>query len=160
MRLRATILALPFAALMAALAPIPLAAQSALDSASSSSQRGMSFGDALNAYRAQSGLGGLREDRQLARAAQAFAEDMATHGYFSHTGRDGSSVSTRARAAGCGGRGYFAENIAWGQRSANDAFQGWVASAGHRANMLGRPYGVYGLGQSGGYWVLVFADGC
>jgi uncharacterized protein YkwD len=120
----------------------------------------MSFGDALNNLRGQHGLSGLREDRALSRAAQAYAQDMAAHGYFSHTGRDGSTVLTRARAAGCNGRGYFAENIAWGQDSANDAFQGWAASSGHRANMLGRNYGAFGLGQSGGYWVLVFADGC
>jgi uncharacterized protein YkwD len=110
--------------------------------------------------RAQNGLGALREDAHLTRAAQAYAEDMARHGYFSHTGRDGSTVVTRARAAGCNGRGYFAENIAWGQSSANDAFQGWAASAGHRANMLGLNYGAFGLGQSAGFWVLVFADGC
>ena len=156
MRLRTAVLALPFAALAAAFTPVAAPAQSA----ASSSQGVMSFGDALNAYRTQQGRGALREDRNLTRAAQAFAEDMARYGYFSHTGRDGSTVMTRARAAGCKGRGYFAENIAWGQRSANDAFQGWVNSSGHRANMLGRNYGAYGLGQSGGYWVLVFADGC
>jgi hypothetical protein len=26
--------------------------------------------------------------------------------------------------------------------------------------MLGRNYGVFGLGQSNGMWVLIFADGC
>lgn len=158
MNLRAAVFALPVAALLAGLAPLSAAAHATADSASSSS--GASFGDALNAFRARHGLAGLREDRSLSRAAQAFAQDMASHGYFSHTGRNGSSVTTRARAAGCGGRGYFAENIAWGQRTANDAFQGWSTSAGHRDNMLGRNYGVYGLGQSGGYWVMVFADGC
>ncbi len=137
--------------------PVIVAADTAT---SSSGTSGMSFGDALNNLRGQHGLSGLREDRALSRAAQAYAQDMAAHGYFSHTGRDGSTVLTRARAAGCNGRGYFAENIAWGQDSANDAFQGWAASSGHRANMLGRNYGAFGLGQSGGYWVLVFADGC
>ena len=149
---------LALVALLAAMAPLEAAAQGA-DSGSSSG-RAMGFGEALNAYRAQSGIGPLHEDRHLARAAQSYAEDMAAHAYFSHTGRDGSSVRTRARAAGCQGRGYFAENIAWGQRSANEAFQAWVNSASHRANMLGRPYGAYGLGQSQGFWVLVFADGC
>lgn len=125
-----------------------------------SSSVASNFGDALNTMRAQNGLGALRDDARLTRAAQAYAEDMAAHGYFSHTGRNGSSVMTRARAAGCQGRGYFAENIAWGQRSANDAFQGWAASAGHRTNMLGRNYGAFGLGQASGYWVLIFADQC
>ena len=126
--------------------------------ASSSSSSG--FGSALNQFRANYGLGGLREDRSLSAAAQAYAEDMARGGYFSHTGRDGSNVVHRARAAGCRGRGYFAENIAWGQASAQHAFNGWAASSGHRANMLGQNYGAYGLGQSQGYWVLMFADGC
>ncbi|MBP1806245.1 CAP domain-containing protein [Rubellimicrobium aerolatum] len=126
--------------------------------ASASSVAG--FGAALNRMRAQAGLEGLREDGHLKRAAQAFAEDMAANGYHSHHGRDGSTVVERARRAGCGGRGYVAENIAWGQDSVQDTFAGWSASAGHRANMLGRNYGVYGLGQAGGMWVLVVADGC
>jgi uncharacterized protein YkwD len=134
------------------------AAQEAVGMASSSS--GSGFGSALNQFRANYGLGGLREDRVLSSAAQAYAEDMARGGYFSHTGRDGSNVVVRARAAGCQGRGYFAENIAWGQSNAQDAFNGWAASSGHRANMLGRNYGAFGLGQSQGFWVLMFADGC
>ena len=141
-----------------AVAPSAGSADEAGGMTSSSSAGG--FGSALNQFRAHSGLGGLRESRVLSAAAQAFAEDMARGGYFSHTGRDGSDVVVRARAAGCRGRGYFAENIAWGQRSAQAAFDGWAASSGHRANMLGRNYGVYGLGQSQGYWVLMFADGC
>ena len=153
-------LALPLLALLAQ----PLAAETAVvavaDRASSSSATAMSFGDALNAFRAQHGRGALAEDRALSRAAQSYAEAMAAGGFFSHVGPDGSNVATRARAAGCRGRGYYAENIAWGQRTASDSFNGWAASSGHRANMLGRPYGVFGLGQASGYWVLMFADGC
>lgn len=126
----------------------------------SSSTAAGSFGAALNQFRANHGLRSLSEDRHLSRAAQAYAEEMARSGRFSHTGRNGSTVVHRARAAGCRGQGYFAENIAWGQRSAQNAFDGWAASSGHRANMLGRNYGVYGLGQSQGFWVLMFADGC
>ena len=159
MRFSATILAFSLLAGLggAALSPAPAAAQSAQ---SSSSVTVESFGEALSAFRAQAGLGAVREDALLHRAAQAYAEDMARHGYFSHTGRDGGNVATRARAAGCRSRGYFAENIAWGQDTANDSFQGWAASPGHRANMLGPRYKVYGLGQAGGYWVLVFSDRC
>jgi uncharacterized protein YkwD len=118
------------------------------------------LGAALNDFRAQNGLGPLRQDPSLARAAQAFAEDMAAHGYFSHTGRDGSTLLTRARAAGCASGGAMAENIAWGQPSARQAFAGWSGSAGHRRNMLGRSYATFGLGQSNGCWVLMLADRC
>jgi uncharacterized protein YkwD len=118
------------------------------------------FGAALNEVRARYGLGALREDRRVSAAAQAFAEDMARHGYHSHNGRDGSTVVHRVQAAGCNGQGRFAENIAWGQDSAQDSLSGWFASPHHRDNMLSRKYGVYGLGQAGGVWVLDFAGGC
>ena len=139
------------------LLPAPLPAQDAPSAASTSAT---GFGEALNAFRAQNGRGALREDAHLTAAAQAHAADMAAHGYFSHPGRDGSSVAQRAQAAGCRGQGYFAENIAWGQSSAQASFSGWAASAGHRDNMLGQAYGAFGLGRSGGMWVLIFADGC
>lgn len=155
MRLPAILLAAALAATSAA----PTHAQGASGSASSASM-GSGFGEALNELRARNGRGALREDAQLTRAAQAYAEEMARHGHFSHTGRDGSSVVQRARAAGCRGRGHFAENIAWGQPSAQHAFSGWAASSGHRTNMLGGNYGAFGLGQASGYWVLIFADGC
>jgi uncharacterized protein YkwD len=154
MRLPAIILASILAVSSAAL---PVAADGR---STSSASVASSFGDALNVLRAQNGRGALRSDPHLTRAAQAYAEDMARHGYFSHTGRDGSNVMTRARRAGCNGRGYYAENIAWGQRTAQDAFSGWAASSGHRTNMLGRNYGAFGLGQASGYWVLIFSDGC
>lgn len=153
MRLTATILA-------AALAVAPLNAAMAEGGSASSGSIGSGFGAALNEYRAQNGRGPLHQDAALTRAAQAHAEDMASHGYFSHYGRNGSDVTTRARAAGCRGGGGFAENIAWGQPTANHVFQGWANSSGHRANMLGSGYGAYGLGQANGYWVLVFAGSC
>ena len=131
-------------------------AQHSISSSSSTS----SFGAALNDLRARYGLAALHEDRRLSSAAQAFAEDMARHGYHAHTGRDGSTVVSRVQAAGCRGGGHFAENIAWGQDSAQDSLSGWFASPHHRDNMLGRKYGVYGLGQAGGVWVLDFAGGC
>ena len=89
-------LALPLLALLAQ----PLAAETAVvavaDRASSSSATAMSFGDALNAFRAQHGRGALAEDRALSRAAQSYAEAMAAGGFFSHVGPDGSNVATRA----------------------------------------------------------------
>jgi uncharacterized protein YkwD len=170
MTIRAALRALPLA--LAALATTPAAAQTlwslradraaaeAQGERTSSSGATLSFAEALNAFRAQNGVGPVRQSAVLNRAAQRYAEMMASTGSFSHTGPDGSTVTTRVRATGCNGRGYFAENIAWGQSSANDAFQGWVARSGHRENMLGRNYGVFGLGQANGYWVLTFADAC
>ena len=118
-----------------------------------------SFDSALDMVRAQAGLRGLSPDRRLTSAAQRYAETMAATGHVQHVGPDGSTHVSRSQAAGCRG-GYLAENIAWGQRSAQATFDGWMASSGHRANMLGPNYGVFGLGQSNGMWVIMFADRC
>lgn len=167
MRCRAVLLALPFAAACAAaLLPIPTAAQQAPESlvlaagtSSSTSTAGAAFSNALNAYRASAGRGPVVADPELTAAAQAYAQTMAATGHFAHQGPDGSSSGTRARQAGCSWRA-AAENIAWGQRSESEVLQGWADSAGHRRNMLNASYTRYGLGRSGTYWVLMFADQC
>ena len=134
------------------------AALSAHDSLSSGSSN-TAFASALNDYRASRGLGPVVPDVELTAAAQAYAQDMASEGHFSHWGRDGSNAGTRARAAGCTWR-FAAENIAWGQTSESQVLQGWADSASHRRNMLGASYTRYGLGRVGIYWVLMFADQC
>ena len=54
------------------------------------------------------------------------------------------------------------ENIAAGYPSAAAACEGWMHSAGHRANILGRDYTALGTGfarssKYGRYYVQVFA---
>ncbi|MDV7402400.1 CAP domain-containing protein, partial [Arthrospira platensis SPKY1] len=49
----------------------------------------------------------------LARAAQRHADDMRRNHFFDHDGSDGSTMSSRATAAGYRWRS-IAENIAWG----------------------------------------------
>ena len=117
------------------------------------------FGFALKQVRASNGAAALVLDPRLSQSAQAHAEDMARNAYFSHTGLDGSDLKSRARQAGCRG-GAMAENIAYGQRTMQDAFSGWMDSGPHMANMVGRSYRLYGLGQTQGIWVLVVSDGC
>jgi len=54
----------------------------------------------INASRAQYGLAPLRLDPAISAVAAAHAWDQIRYGYFSHTGRDGSDVKARLRAAG------------------------------------------------------------
>ena len=117
------------------------------------------FQASLNAARAQAGLAALSVDPGLSAAAQAYADEMARTGHVSHVGLDGSRLQDRVRGAGCGG-GWMAENLAWGQDSTEAVFVGWMSSPGHQVNMMGPNYGVYGLAQAGGMWVMVLADGC
>ncbi len=120
------------------------------------------FGGALNDLRATENLAGVGQDPRLTRAAQAHADHMAQAGYFSHRspgGPNGDTLIARITNAGCNA-GAMSENIAQGQRSEAEVLAAWVASPGHRKNMLGPRYRSYGLGRSGDIWVLNFSDGC
>lgn len=77
----------------------------------------------------------LSWDDALDIAAARHSDDMATHDIFSHTGTDGSSVGERATQSS-----YtwdrIGENIAAGQRSAQEAHEGWIESPGHCRNIM------------------------
>ena len=108
--------------------------------------------DLVNAERAKLGLGSLRVDAGLTRAAQVRAQEIAR--VFSHTPPDGSSWSTVSAAA-------FGENIARGQRSAQKVMAAWMTSSnGHRETILHPSYGSIGVAcvKSAGvmYWVQLF----
>ena len=117
-------------------------------------------GQLANAERAKAKRTAMTASPSLNRAAQAHAEDMARNGYFSHTGRNGSTPLQRMRSAGyfaC----YAAENIARGQRDAAAVMQSWMQSDGHRRNLLSSAPREYGVGVADGpTWVMVFAREC
>ena len=119
--------------------------------------------DLTNKARAEAGLKPLRSSYQLGQSAQDYAEDLATQNFFSHRGKDGSTVSTRVAATGYD----FAaagENIAAGQRTARSVFRGWMNSDGHRKNILAEGFTEVGFGlfdatgssDFGKYWVQNF----
>ncbi|MBR9652494.1 CAP domain-containing protein [Thalassovita aquimarina] len=113
----------------------------------------------LNAERAKRGLGALQPDSKLNRAAAAHARDMANRNYFAHQSPDGKKSRDRMRAAGyC--RASTAENIAKGYRSAAKVMAGWMASRGHRKNMLNRKYIRFGISEYNGYWVMTLGGPC
>jgi uncharacterized protein YkwD len=104
----------------------------------------------------------LRLNPTLYGLASAHAADMARYGYFSHTGRDGSTVDSRATRAGYPWRA-IGENIAAGQVNADAAVRGWINSPGHCANIMSPAFSEMGAAfvvndQSGAgiYWAQVF----
>ncbi|MGO4599913.1 CAP domain-containing protein [Terrabacter sp. 2RAF25] len=114
----------------------------------------------VNVERARAGCGPVAPDPALTRAAQRHSDDMAAHAYFSHTSPDGRGFAQRIRSEGWVG-GALAENIAAGQRSADAVMQAWMASAGHRANILDCAYLAIGVGVATGgsygtYWTQAF----
>ena len=94
-------------------------------------------------------------ESRLTDAAQAHAEDMNQNGYFSHTGRDGSSVGDRVDRAGYAWR-LVGENIGSGYADAASVTADWLESDGHCANLMKPNYLHMGVGKSGEYWVQVF----
>ena len=105
----------------------------------------------------------LQWNEALGNAALAHSRDMATRRYFSHRAKDGSQVGERARRAGYSWR-RIGENIAFGQRTPEEAVAGWLDSPGHCANIMnggftdmGAAYGVTPERQSGIiYWTQAF----
>ena len=117
------------------------------------------FDAAIDAARSANGLGGLHPDARLMRAAQRHAEDMAARGYFGHDTPEGTSFVQRAAAQGVGGC-WMSENIAQGPFTATSVVAAWMASTGHRRNILSGRASIYGLGAQGGHWVMVLAGAC
>ncbi len=109
-----------------------------------------------NEQRARAGWRALRVDDRITTAAQKHSTDMATHEYFSHTGRNGSSFGVRVRAEGYPSPG--AENIAQGQPTASRVVEAWMNSPGHRANILDCSLTTIGVGHDvrGDYWTQDF----
>jgi uncharacterized protein YkwD len=119
----------------------------------------------INQARQQQGLSPLELSSSLSTAAQGHAEDMSAYNYFSHSGRDGSSIGDRAQDAGYAFR-TVGENIAAGNTTPNAVFDQWMNSEGHRRNMMNPAFTEMGLGYVlnapntayGHYWVLMLGD--
>ena len=116
--------------------------------------------DRVNAERQVRGLGPLRYDDRLVRAAQGHSEDQAGRRQMTHDGSDGSTVVERLARVG-----YLwnsaAENVAYGYPDVATVMAQWMASDVHRRNLLSAntEFGI-GLAYSADgrpYWTQVFA---
>jgi len=131
--------------------------------------------DLVNDERAAHNLTILKWNEDVTAVARAHSTDMATNAFFSHTGSDGSNVSTRLMADGVyywnssgenilmeSGVSYYLTNILGivkkieyntFEQLAQNATQGWLNSTGHRENILESKFdetgvGVYALNDS------------
>lgn len=116
----------------------------------------------INQERAVNGLGAVAYDASLDAVAQVRAQEIFTS--FSHTRPDGRSCFSSLDDSGIV---YSAagENIAAGYSSAAEVMQGWMNSAGHRANILNGSFGKVGIGlfvvpgdAYSYYWVQIFTN--
>ncbi len=97
---------------------------------------------AMNRARSSAGLPPLHVSAPLQRAARGHSVDMARHGYFGH-GR----FSTRLFRSGVQAN-VVGENLAWlsgGRTAARAVVRMWLASPGHRANLLRPGFRLVGV---------------
>ena len=110
----------------------------------------------LNEQRASRGLGGLKANTKLRRAAERHSRNMTREGFFSHVSPAGSTLVQRVKAAGyLSGASSWAvgENIAWGQQHLStpaEIVRAWMDSPGHKANILNRRFRHIGIGVAVG----------
>ncbi|MFF9020350.1 CAP domain-containing protein [Streptomyces eurythermus] len=111
----------------------------------------------VNAERNKVGCQPLILNPALTKAAQDHSADMAAHQNMSHTGSDGSDPGLRITRAGYAWSSY-GENVAYGYTTAEQVMTGWMASPGHRANILNCGFQEIGVGlaQPGSYWTQDF----
>ena len=97
----------------------------------------------VNLERANAGLPALAMDAQLSAAAAIRAGEIDAS--FSHTRPDGTSCFTVLRELGIPYRA-CGENIAKGSPTPARVVEGWMNSAGHRANILNKNFTTIGVG--------------
>lgn len=131
-------------------APAPLR----LPKTSGTPTAGNSYSEALtragtiswtNVQRGENGLPPLKENIQLDMIATLRLEDMFKNQYFAHVSPVSSSAMTVAQSVGYG---YIAlgENLALGNFGGDEKLvEAWMASPGHRANILNARYQEIGV---------------
>lgn len=117
--------------------------------------------DLVNQERAGQGLPPLSADPSLCTAARLHSQDMIDRDFFDHQNPDGLWPEDRVSAQGYAFH-TVGENIAAGDASPYQTMATWMASPGHRANILDPDYQHIGIGRKTGgtwgiYWTQVFA---
>ena len=98
----------------------------------------------VNQERAKVGLQPLTLSDKLTNIAYTKAKDMAEKNYFSHDSPTYGSPFDMLKQFGVS-YSYAGENIAAGQKSAEEVMNSWMNSSGHKANILNKNYTQIGV---------------
>lgn len=114
----------------------------------------------VNQERQKAGVPALKLSSKLTEVANTKAKDMADKNYFSHESPTYGSPFEMLKKFGVN-YSYAGENIAAGQKNAEEVMNSWMNSSGHKANILNKNYtelgvGFYRGGQYGTEWVQLF----
>ena len=121
----------------------------------------------VNLARENAGLPPLTRNAALERSAQGYADQMHREGFFGHTDPTGASLKARIDAVGYYDRNVstdcqcvkgfaLGENLARGQRSADEVVRAWLESPSHREAIMGPDFTDLGVGIQSGIWVQHF----
>ncbi len=118
----------------------------------------------VNAQRANAGAVSLVWCPSLGRAAAAHSADQAARNLMTHTGSDGSDNVVRDERNGYRSWTALGENVAAGYPSEAAVLAAWMASPGHRANILNPAFTHMGsevvtAGNGTQYWTQDFGRG-
>ncbi len=101
----------------------------------------------INHERAMVGLPPVEINATLMNEAGRFSDVQAAMGTLSHIGLDGTTAGQRLTAAGYAWWSY-GENLAAGQQTPEELVAAWMASPGHRANILHLRATEIGIGHT------------
>jgi uncharacterized protein YkwD len=118
------------------------------------------FLDLINDYRRRNGAGNLALHNSLGAAAESHSRDMARKNFFRH-----SNTKKLVERHGYKNWRAIGENIAAGQKTANEVFEDWRKSNDHDKNMRNKTFTEIGIGRAykksskyGWYWTTTFGD--
>ncbi|MHC4338581.1 MAG: CAP domain-containing protein [Planctomycetota bacterium] len=115
--------------------------------------------DGINQQRVNAGLSPLILDDTATQVAFDHSADMQTRFFFDHVNPDGLTPFDRMAAAGMS-YSWAGENIAKGMGTPGIIVAGWMASTGHRNNILNPNYTHTGMGvrlrPGDGWYTQVF----
>lgn len=116
---------------------------------------------AINGVRKANGRPPLAYNPKLETAARSQANLMAREDQLSHD----LGITLRQRVAAAGYDGAVGENVAGGQRTLEQAIQGWIDSPRHRETLLSTRFTEFGLAAAsvdagrksryGTYWAFI-----
>lgn len=98
-----------------------------------------------NQNRVAFGLANLKRNTVLEQAASLKAKDMAEKGYFSHVSSDGRNPWYWMDKVGYS-FSYAGENLAVNFSSSQEIVKAWMASPGHKENLLNNNFAETGIG--------------
>ena len=153
--IRARVLATALAATVVTSGCIIAPIQSPVDPPAATRDEVRVLTELVNDHRKKVGCSPLTWVSAVAAIAQQHSMDMYHNRFFSHVNHFGKSPFDRLKDAGIA-YSVAAENIAAGQRTAEQVLQSWLGSSGHRKNIENCRLLQHGVGLANDHWTHIF----